>query len=87
MRAVLVGRDLMLASRVYAAATAADAQIERLDSIEQLPPPETLDLVLVDWSERGDSWGALPTNPVLEASAATDEELIRGVGRGGWGAP
>jgi predicted Zn-dependent protease len=32
--------------------------------------------------EGGDSWGALPTNPVLEAGAATDEELIRGVGRG-----
>jgi predicted Zn-dependent protease len=30
----------------------------------------------------GDSWGALPTNPVLEAGAATDEELILGVGRG-----
>ncbi|HET9520145.1 MAG TPA: metallopeptidase TldD-related protein [Candidatus Limnocylindrales bacterium] len=32
--------------------------------------------------EGGDSWGALPTNVVLEAGAATDEELIRGVGRG-----
>lgn len=59
MRAVLVGRDLMLASRVYAAAQAADVQIERLDSIEQLPAAETVDLVLVDWSERGENWGPL----------------------------
>jgi predicted Zn-dependent protease len=32
--------------------------------------------------EGGEGWGALPTNTVLDAGAATDGELIAGVGRG-----
>ena len=59
MRAVLVGTDLLLFSRVYEAATAAGTQIDRLDGVDQLPPAEDVDIVLVDWSERDDEWGPL----------------------------
>ncbi len=59
MRAVLVGRDLILFSRIYEAASAAGAQITRVDDIDQLPSAEEVDLALVDWSERGEHWGPL----------------------------
>jgi hypothetical protein len=59
VRAVLVGRDLILFSRVYEAAKAAGSQISRVDDIDQLPSAEAIDLALVDWSGRRDDWGPL----------------------------
>ena len=48
----------MLGSRVAAAATKAGVDIRRIDSPAFLPPPATVSLVLVDWSERESDWGA-----------------------------
>jgi len=53
MRVVAVMHDLMLLSRIDAAAAAAGATLRRVDA-----PTEAgdADLVLVDWSERGSDW-------------------------------
>ena len=63
MRVGAVVDDLMLFSRIDAAATAADATLVRVSSPAELPPD--LDLVLVDWSARRPSWA-----DALSASSA-----------------
>jgi hypothetical protein len=57
VRVGLVGSELMLASRVDAAAATAGATLVRVDDPAVLPGG--LDLVLVDWSERRPGWDAL----------------------------
>jgi hypothetical protein len=54
MRVAAVVSDLMLYSRIDAAAAAAGASLVRLDSPAELP--EAVDLVLVDWSARQLGW-------------------------------
>jgi len=50
---VAVIQDLMLLSRIDAAATAAGATLRRVDAPTEVGEA---DLVLVDWSERGSDW-------------------------------
>jgi hypothetical protein len=54
MRVGAVIDDLMLFSRIDAAASAAEASLVRASSPSELPAD--LDLILVDWSARGPSW-------------------------------
>lgn len=54
MRVAAVVSDLMLFSRIDAAATDAGASLVRVDSPSDLP--DALDLVLVDWSARAPDW-------------------------------
>ena len=54
MRVAAVMSDLMLLSRIDAAATDAGASLVRVDSPSDLPAD--LDLVLVDWSARRPDW-------------------------------
>ncbi len=54
MRVGAVTDDLMLFSRIDAAAATAGAPLVRASSPAQLP--EGLELILVDWSERGSDW-------------------------------
>lgn len=56
MRVAAVVRDLMLFSRIEAAATAAGASLLRVDAPLDLGPEDTFDLILVDWSARGPDW-------------------------------
>lgn len=56
MRVAAVVADLMLFSRIEAAATAAGASLVRVDSPLDLAPEDTFDLVLVDWSARAPDW-------------------------------
>lgn len=56
MRAAAVISDLMLFSRIDAAAAAAGASLLRVDSPGDLPADEGLDLILVDWSARAPDW-------------------------------
>ncbi|MGH2427421.1 MAG: hypothetical protein ACRDGV_00845 [Candidatus Limnocylindria bacterium] len=56
MKVVAVVRDLMLFSRIEAAARQAGAELSRVDSPQQLPPPAQADVVLVDWNERAAGW-------------------------------
>jgi hypothetical protein len=55
MRVGAVVDDLMLYSRIDAAASAAGATVVRASSPAELP--RDLDLVLVDWSARQPAWG------------------------------
>ena len=57
MRVAFVGTDLLIGSRIAAAADAAGAELVRVDDPADLPPDD-LDLVLVDWSERAAGWDA-----------------------------
>ncbi len=54
MKVAAVISDLMLYSRIEAAASAADASLVRVDSPSDLPAD--LDLILVDWSARQPDW-------------------------------
>jgi hypothetical protein len=54
VRAAAVIGDLMLYSRIEAAASAAGADLVRVDSPADVPPE--VDLVLVDWSDRRPDW-------------------------------
>lgn len=56
MRAAFVGSDLLIGSRIAAAAEAAGADLLRVDHPRDLPS-SGLDLVLVDWTDRADDWG------------------------------
>ena len=60
MRAAAVTDDLMVFSRIDAAASAADASLVRASAPADLSMD--LDVVLVDWAGRGDGWA-----PALEA--------------------
>ncbi len=48
--------DLMLFSRIDAAAAHAGAVLVRADTPADLPPTSTVDLLLVDWSARRPDW-------------------------------
>lgn len=67
MRVGAVIDDLMLYSRIDAAAAVADASLVRASSPADLPAD--LDLVLVDWSARDPSWAdalrAFPARVIL----------------------
>lgn len=50
-------RDLLLGSRIFEAASRANADFIRVDAPADLPPADQLDLVLVDWGDRSPDWG------------------------------
>ena len=54
MRVAAVMSDLMLFSRIDAAASAAGTSLVRVDTPAHLP--RDLDLILVDWSARAPDW-------------------------------
>lgn len=56
---MVIEPDLMTASRLESLVTTAGGTLIRLDDPAALPPPESVDLLLVDWSERGPDWGSL----------------------------
>jgi hypothetical protein len=53
----LVGRDLILGSRIADAAARADHKFVRVDDPAGLPPSSSVQLVLVNWAERRPAWG------------------------------
>lgn len=57
MTVVLLGRDLIVASRVVEAAVRAGVEARRVDDAADLPPPDGVQLLLVDWGDRGPDWG------------------------------
>jgi hypothetical protein len=57
VRVAAVVRDLMFGSRILEAAARAGAEFIRVNSPADLPAPDRLDLVLVDWGDRSPEWG------------------------------
>jgi hypothetical protein len=55
---VVVGRDLMTATRIVNAAEAAGYQADRVDDPLRLPKSADVDIALVDWDERQPGWAA-----------------------------
>lgn len=56
MRVAAVITDLMLFSRIEAAASVSGASLLRADAPSDLPADPAADLVLVDWSARAADW-------------------------------
>lgn len=56
MTVVFLGRDLIFASRVAAAAERHQTDFGRVDTPAELPPPAGVRLLLVDWAERQPEW-------------------------------
>ncbi|MEO5986564.1 MAG: hypothetical protein ABIW50_04900 [Candidatus Limnocylindria bacterium] len=50
--------DLLLFSKIDAAASAAGAKLVRVDSVDELAGDVGFDLILVDWSERSPNWAS-----------------------------
>jgi hypothetical protein len=69
---VLLGRDLITASRVFEAAARAGAEARRLDDPSDLPRPDGVRILLVDWGDRGPEWGEQ-----IAAWRATAPETLR----------
>ena len=57
MTVVLLGRDLIIASRVFEAGLRAGAAVTRVDDPGALPPPTSVRVLLVDWGDRLPDWG------------------------------
>jgi hypothetical protein len=54
---VLLGRDLIIASRIAAAAERAGVPYIRVGDPADLPPAGETRLLLVDWGDRAANWG------------------------------
>lgn len=76
MRVAAVISDLMLFSRIDAAAGVAGAVLTRVDAPSDLPPPNAVDLVLVDWSSRGPGWDAALARWCAEATDARAPRVV-----------
>lgn len=59
MRVVLVARDLLIGSRIAAAAEDVGADLTMVSGPTDLPDPTGIGLVLVDWGDRQPEWGAV----------------------------
>jgi hypothetical protein len=56
VKVVAIATDLMMVSRITAAADAASVAVTRVGSPRELAPVTEMDLVIVDWSEREPWW-------------------------------
>ena len=57
MRVSALAPDLIAASRIQDAVERLGDDFARITRIEELPTPETIDLLVVDWGMRESGWG------------------------------
>jgi hypothetical protein len=76
MKVAAVVTDLLLYSRIESAASATGASLVRVDSPDALPPPQELDLVLVDWGGRSSSWADSLTRWGTLAAQSAQPRLV-----------
>src|SRR5205814_2092512 len=57
MSLVALSRDLLFATRILDAADRHRIACDRVDGPADLPSPDEVDLVIVDWTARGAAWG------------------------------
>jgi hypothetical protein len=72
----LLARDLMIASRIAAAAERAGVPFTRVDDPSALPPAGTVDLLFVDWGDRASDWGAGISNWCANAPESARPRVI-----------
>lgn len=70
----IVARDLIIATRISDAASAAGHEVVRVDEPSQLPPPSEVAVAFVDWSIREPGWGE--SLAAWRLSGATSTRLI-----------
>jgi len=58
VRVVLLGRDLITASRITETLARAASEFRRVEDPVDLPPVGSVDLLLVDWGDRRPDWGS-----------------------------
>jgi hypothetical protein len=56
LRAVLVSRELIFATRVADLAARAGVELERVDDPADLPQAEGIGLLIIDWDSRDGAW-------------------------------
>jgi hypothetical protein len=56
-RVAIVARDLIIATRIGDAATAAGRTSVRVDTPAELPQASSVSVVFVDWADREPGWG------------------------------
>lgn len=76
MTVALVARDLMIASRVAAAAEQARVPFVRVDDPSALPSAASVRLLLVDWADRAPEWGARIAEWCVGAQESTAPRVI-----------
>ncbi|MEO8509618.1 MAG: hypothetical protein ABI534_00080 [Chloroflexota bacterium] len=92
MRVVAIATDLMMVSRIAAAADVAAVTLTRLRSPRELGPVADTDLVIVDWAEREPwwaeslvAWRADAQVPIVLFGQHTDREAHRAAREAGLG--
>jgi hypothetical protein len=73
---VLLGRDLIFASRIFEAGVRAGVAVTRVDDPDSLPPPDGVRLLLVDWGDRGSDWGEQITRWCADAPESARPRVI-----------
>jgi hypothetical protein len=73
---VLIGRDLLFGSRIADAAARAEREFLRVDDPAGLPAPTSVELALVDWSERRPDWGDQLSAWRASASESDEPRLV-----------
>lgn len=76
MTVALLARDLMIASRIAAAAERAGLPFTRADDPSALPSAGSVDLLLVDWGDRAPDWGALITDWCARAPESARPRVV-----------
>lgn len=76
MTVALLGRDLIIASRIAAAAVRAGVPFTRADDPSALPSASSVDLLLIDWGDRAPDWGALVTEWCARAPESARPRVV-----------
>ncbi|MDP9251204.1 MAG: hypothetical protein M3O78_07525 [Chloroflexota bacterium] len=76
MTVVLLGRDLIIASRVFAAAARAGVEARRVDDPAQLPPPDEVRFLLVDWADRSADWAEALSRWCARAPGSAQPKVV-----------
>ena len=76
MTVALLGRDLLIGSRVAAAADAAGVTFVHAAQPADLPAAATVAVLLVDWSERTEAWPQALRDWCLRAPEAARPRIV-----------
>jgi hypothetical protein len=76
VRAFVLSRDLIMASRIEEAARRASVEFSRVDGPDDIPVVDEAMVVFVNWAEREPGWGHALSDWQLRASGRTDARLV-----------
>lgn len=76
MTVAVVARDLMIATRIADAGARAGVEVRRFDDPSQLPSPDEVGLVLVDWGAREPGWAERLTTWCARATESARPRVV-----------